>query len=195
MSFVAYARTSTVDQKGSIQTQVERFKDLGVDDDLIFVEQRSAKSAAERPRLQELLRTLRKGDTLVVTKIDRLARSTTDLFAILGKIKSKGARFRALDQPEIDTTTAHGELVLSILGAVAAFERSLIEERRLEGVRKAVERGVKFGPPTKMGPEVVSAIRQDREQRNLTIAEIMRSHGLSRASVYRALKECSEIEA
>ena len=121
MPFVAYARTSTVDQKGSIQTQVERFKDLGVDDDLIFVEQRSAKSAADRPRLQELLRTLRKGDTLVVTKIDRLARSTTDLFAILGKVKAKGARFRALDQPEIDTTTAHGELVLSILGAVAAF--------------------------------------------------------------------------
>lgn len=187
MPFVAYARTSTAEQKGSIKTQIDRFRELGVDDDLIFVEQRSAKSAADRPQLQELLRTLRRGDTLVVTKIDRLARSTTDLFAILGKVKAKGARFKALDQPEIDTTTAHGELVLSILGAVAAFERSLIEERRLEGIRKAMERGVKFGPPTKLGPELVAAIKVDRLN-NLSIREIVKSRGLSRASVYRALQ-------
>lgn len=187
MALVGYARTSTVDQKGSIQTQVERFKVLGVEEDFIFVEQRSGKTAKDRPRLQEMLRTIRKGDTVIVTKIDRLARSTPDLLAILEKVKSRGARFRALDQPEIDTTTAHGELVLSILGAVAAFERSMIEERRLEGVRKAVERGVKFGPPTKMGPDIVAAIRADR-MKNISIGEIVKARGLSRASVYRAIQ-------
>ena len=185
MSYIAYARTSTLDQSNSLRSQVERFKELGVDPDLIFSEQRSGGNA-DRPKLQEMLRTVRKGDVVVVTKLDRLARSMTDLMGILASIEKKGAGFKALDQTEIDTTKSTGRLVLGILASVAEFERSLIKERQAEGIRRAKVEGVKFGRDPKVTPEVASKITSMRSE-GVLIRTIMAEFGLSKATVYRVL--------
>ncbi len=191
MTLVAYARTSTLDQSNSLRSQVERFKELGVDPDLIFAEQRSGGNA-DRPKLQEMLRTVRKGDVVVVTKLDRLARSMTDLMAILAGIEKKGAGFKALDQTEIDTTKSTGRLVLGILASVAEFERSLIKERQAEGIRRAKAEGVKFGRDPKVTPELARKIASMRSE-GVLIRSIMAEFGLSKATVYRVLSEKPQI--
>ena len=187
MAEIAYARTSTAEQTGSLKTQVERFSSRGVDPDLIFAEYRSGGNT-DRPKLKECLRTLRKGDTLLVTKLDRLARSVTDLLNILKALEKKGVGFKALDQPEIDTTRPAGKLVLGILGSVSEFERDLIRERQAEGIRRAHDRGVKFGRSEKATPEVVTRIKGLRSDGKM-IREIMEATKLSKATVYRALAE------
>jgi len=185
-TLIAYGRTSTTNQAASIATQRDRFITLGVDPDLIFLETKSGKSAKDRPQLQAMLKTLRKGDHVVVTKVDRLARSMGDLANILQTIANKGATFEALDQPSANLDTATGKLLLGVLGVVAEFERDLINERRAEGVAKAVAKGVKFGPKHKLTKAQLSEIEADR-QRGLMIREIMAKHGLSKATVYRVL--------
>ena len=138
MAHIGYARTSSVDQTNSLHSQVERFKALGVDPDLIYSEQRSGANT-DRPKLRECLRTVRKGDVVVVTRLDRLARSMTDLMEILATLEKKGVGFTALDQPEIDTTKPTGRLLLGVLASVAEFERALIKERQAEGIGPILE--------------------------------------------------------
>jgi len=186
MALIAYGRVSTGDQSNSLTTQRDRFVELGVDPDLVFIEARSGKSAADRPKLQELLRSIRKGDELVVTRIDRLARSSVDLHAILHKVQAKGATFRALDQPDMNMTTSTGKLMLAMLAAIAEFERDLINERRSEGVRRARERGVRFGPRPKVDETVARRIRDLRAE-GMLIRDVMAATGLSKATVYRVL--------
>jgi DNA invertase Pin-like site-specific DNA recombinase len=185
MTLVAYARTSSAEQTGSLQGQVERFKALGVDPDLIFAEQRSG-STKDRPKLTECLRTVRKGDTLVVTKIDRLARSMTDLLNIIEGLEKKGVKFKALDQSEIDTTKSSGKLLLGILASVAEFERAMILERQAEGIKRALAKGKRFGPKPKVDDKTVAKVRTLRAEGKL-IREIMAETALSKATVYRAL--------
>jgi DNA invertase Pin-like site-specific DNA recombinase len=182
MTMVAYARTSSTDQTGSLETQVARFKELGVDPDLIFSEQRSG-SSADRPKLKECLRTLRKGDTLLVTKIDRLARSMADLLVIMQGLEKKGVGFKALDQPEIDTTKSTGRLLLGILASVAEFERSLIRERQAEGIKRALERGQRFGPEPKADAQVIATIKAMRAEGKLIRGTRASSSALQRSSM------------
>lgn len=190
MALVAYARTSTADQEGSLQNQIERFKSLGVEPDFIFAEKRSA-GTMDRPKLTECLRTLRKGDTLICTKADRIARSATDLLNIVEGLEKKGVGFQALDQPELSTNTPQGKLVRTILAGVAEFERNLIRSRQAEGIQRALAKGVKFGRDPKLTPEVVDLIRSRRREGRM-IREIMGETGLSKATIYRALSEVSE---
>lgn len=187
MTMVAYARTSTADQEGSLQTQIERFKALGVDPDLIFAEKRSG-GTMDRPKLMECLRTLRKGDTFVCTKADRIARSATDLLNIVEGLEKKGVGFQALDQPELSTNTPAGKFLRTILAGVAEFERDLIRSRQAEGIQRALAKGVKFGRDPKLTSEVVDLIRSRRKDGRM-IREIMGETGLSKATVYRALGE------
>jgi DNA invertase Pin-like site-specific DNA recombinase len=156
-----------------------------VDPDLIFAEQRSG-STTDRPKLNDCLRTLRKGDTLVVTKIDRLARSMTDLLNIIRSLEKKGVGFKALDQSEIDTTKSSGKLLLGILASVSEFERAIIRERQAEGIKRALERGQRFGPEPKADDETAAKIKALRAEGKL-IREIMAETGLSKATVYRVL--------
>jgi DNA invertase Pin-like site-specific DNA recombinase len=192
MAEVAYARTSSAEQTGSLKTQVERFTAMGIDPDLIFQEQRSGGNT-DRPKLQECLRTLRKGDVLIVTKLDRVARSARDLQNILHALGQKGVGFRALDQPEIDTTRPAGKLVMGILATISEFERDLIRERQSEGIARAHSRGVKFGREEKATPEVVAKIKALRGEGRM-IKEIMAETALSKATVYRVLATKPEAE-
>lgn len=137
---IGYARVSTTDQETSLQ--LDAFGAAGVS----TVYQEKASSVGARPQLQRALRVLRPGDTLVVWRIDRLARSLSDLLSILDKLALRGCSFRSLTEP-IDTSSPMGVFVLQILGAVAQLERSIIRERTIAGQVAFVKRGGVFGRP------------------------------------------------
>ena len=177
---VGYARVSSTGQ--DLSTQLEKLKHC----DQIFQEKRSGTDRG-RPQLHACLQYLREGDTLLVTKIDRLARSTSDLYRIVSTLAEKGVAFKVTDDPTIDTTSRTGKLVMGILALIAEFENDIRRERQLDGIAKAKAEGVRFGVQPKLTGEVVKKIRKLR--RTETVPEIMRQTGLSKASVYRALAE------
>jgi DNA invertase Pin-like site-specific DNA recombinase len=178
---VGYARTSTVGQIAGFEAQQ---RDLdGVGCEKLFSEQVS--SVAEREQLNACLEFIREGDTLVVTKLDRLARSMRDLMDIVGLIKDKRAHLRILDM-QLDTSSATGTLMLNLLGSVAEFERSMMLERQREGVAKAKAAGKYKGrQPTaqRRTGEVVELAAQ-----GMTPAQIVEALGISRTSVWRIMK-------
>jgi DNA invertase Pin-like site-specific DNA recombinase len=188
MSLVFYGRSSSATQESGLSAQIERAKALGIDEDHIFAELVSGKSKANRPKLTEMLRFVRKGDTLVVTRLDRLGRSAADLHAIAQQLQKKGVNLRVLDQ-SIDTSTSAGRALFGMIAVFAEFERDLIEERRVEGMRKYHARlkkeGRKPGPEKRIDPKRVRALRD----KGMLIREIMQEVGASKASVYRALRE------
>ena len=135
---IGYARTSTLDQKAGLEAQLRDLAKEGVEK--VFQEQVSSVDMTNREKLSEALDFLREGDTLVVTKLDRLARSVAHLMEVLGAIEAKKANLRILSM-NIDTGTATGKLMLSIMGSVAEFERSIMLERQREGITKAKAAG------------------------------------------------------
>jgi DNA invertase Pin-like site-specific DNA recombinase len=141
---------------------------------------------AGRPELIACLDYLREGDLLLVTKIDRLARSTSDLYKIISQLQAKGVEFKVLDDPSIDTTSRTGKLVMGILALIAEFENDIRRERQTDGIRRAKEQGKKFGRKPVLTLPVIEAVRTLRAD-GTTVPEIMRRTSLSKASVYRAL--------
>src|SRR5882762_6647394 len=133
---------------------------------------------SDRPQLAKVLRLLRKGDTLIVTRLDRLARSTRDLLNTLDAIARKGAGFRSLADTWADTTTPHGRLMLTVLGGLAEFERELIRARTGEGRVRAKARGVHMGRPAALTPHQQAEARQRRENGE-TLMDIARTYGVS----------------
>jgi DNA invertase Pin-like site-specific DNA recombinase len=153
----------------------------------VFKEKQSAVDA-DRPELKRCLDYVREGDTLVVTKIDRLARSTSDLYRIVSTLADKGVEFKVIDDPSIDTTSRTGKLVMGILALIAEFENDIRRERQMDGIAKAKDRGVRFGRKRELTYDRIEDIKKLRLQ-GWTVPEIMRSTRLSKASVYRALRQ------
>jgi len=182
MTLVAYIRVSSTGQ--SLEVQRDKMLVLGVEPDHIFEEKRSGVDS-NRPALKEALRFARKGDTFVVTKIDRLARSATDLLNIVNELKAKGVAFKVTDQ-DIDTGSPAGRAMLQMLAVFAEFETAIRSERQMDGIAKAREQGVRFGRKVQATDDVVSEIRRMRGE-GLLIKDIMKATGLSKATVYRAL--------
>jgi DNA invertase Pin-like site-specific DNA recombinase len=176
---VGYARTSTLDQEAGLEAQIRDLKAAGCEE--VFAEQVS--SVAQRAKLKEALTFLRKGDTLVVTRLDRLARSTRDLLELRDRIKGKGAQLNVLNLG--DTGTATGELVFTVIGAIAQFERTLMLERQKEGIAKAKAEGKYKGRPSKLH-EKLGEIRA-RESQGLNRAQIAHRLGMARSSLYRLI--------
>jgi DNA invertase Pin-like site-specific DNA recombinase len=179
MATVGYARVSSVGQ--SLDVQIEKLQHC----DKVFQEKRSGLDSG-RPALRRCLEFLREGDTLLVTKVDRLARSTSDLYRIISSLAAKGVQFKVIDDPSIDTTSRTGKLVMGILALIAEFENDIRHERQMDGIKKAQERGVKFGRKREVTAEKIAEIKTLREA-GITVPKIMRQTGLSKASVYRAL--------
>ena len=174
-----YARVSTIDQDLSIQNTA--LTTAGCE--LVRAEKVSGTSLAGRDELDLLMQFMREGDELVVTRIDRLARSIGDLQDIVRALKAKGVALRALEQP-IDTSTAAGKCFLDMLGVFAEFETNLRKERQLEGIAKAKAAGVYKGRKPSIPVDEVKALRA--AGRGAT--EIAEELGISRKSVYRALE-------
>jgi len=178
MTMFGYARVSTNDQ--DLTTQTAALKAAGCDP--IRHEKRSGTSRADRTELDTLLAFLRKGDTLVVTRIDRLARSVADLQDVVRELKAKGAHLKATEQP-IDTSTAAGKAFLDMLGVFAEFETNLRRERQMEGIAKAKAEGVYKGRK----PSIDAAQVRGLAAEGLGATEIARRLSIGRASVYRML--------
>ena len=185
MAIVGYARVSTTGQ--SLDVQLDKLREYGCDE--LFQEKLSG-TTATRPKLKECINYLRKGDTLVVTKMDRLARSTLDLHKIVDGLHRNGVDFKVLDQ-SIDTSTKEGKLLFTMLAAIAEFETELRKERQMEGIAKAKENGVRFGRQAKLSDEQIAEMRLKRAGGTL-IRELMEEYDLSKASVYRLLGDHSD---
>ena len=177
---VGYARTSTVDQIAGIEAQLRELTEIGCE--RIFSEQVS--SAARRDQLEAAIEFVRDGDTLVVTKLDRLARSVRHLWELVERLKAKGVALRILNLG-IDTATATGKLILTVLGGIAEFEREMLLERQREGIAKAKGEGRYKGrkPTARLKGDDVRRLRAQ----GMGASQIASGLGLSRASVYRCL--------
>ena len=179
MTLYGYARVSTTDQDLSIQEASLRAAGCQV----IRSETKSGTQREGRAELDVLLQFLRAGDTLVVTRIDRLARSLKDLQDIVHELKGWGVALKATEQP-VDTSTAAGKAFLDMLGVFAEFETNLRRERQMEGIAAAKARGVYTGRKPKIDP---AEIRRLHAEEKLSPTAIARRLGIARSSVYRFL--------
>ncbi len=178
MALIGYARVSSVGQSLDVQ------RDKLTHCDKIFEEKKSGTSE-KRPRLKACLEYVREGDALIVTRLDRLARSTLHLCQIAETLKEKGVDLQVLDQ-SINTADATGRLLFNMLGAINQFETEIRAERQMEGIHKAKQRGVTFGRQRKLSDQDVQGMKEKRGQ-GILIKDLMKDYGLSKASVYRYL--------
>jgi DNA invertase Pin-like site-specific DNA recombinase len=180
MARVGYARVSTREQ--DLTVQIEKLKDC----EKIYEEKQSGVDS-NRPKLTECLDYVRDGDTLVVTRLDRLARSTLHLCEISKRLESKGVSLVVIDQ-SIDTSTSTGRLLFNMLGSIAQFETEIRAERQREGIRKAISKGVKFGRKSLLDDQQVKELKAKRAD-GTTIKELMLEFGLGKVSVYNYLNK------
>lgn len=178
MALYGYARVSTSDQDCSIQEAA--LKAAGCE--VVRTEKASGTSLKGRSELARMLEFVREGDCLVVTRIDRLARSVADLAVIVRGLEAKGASLRATEQP-IDTGTAAGKAFLQMLGVFAEFETAIRRERQMEGIAKAKAAGVYKGRKPSVDSEAINRLRSE----GLGPTEIAKALGIGRASVYRVI--------
>jgi DNA invertase Pin-like site-specific DNA recombinase len=177
MAKVGYGRVSSTGQ--SLDVQLEKLNSYGCEE--VFQEKRSGRTRDERQSLAECLRFVRKGDSLIVTKLDRLARSLLDLQQIANELRQKGVELVVLDQ-NIDTSTSSGRAMF------AEFENDLRKERQADGIAKALDNGVKFGAKSKVTQAQVEEIKLKRSE-GVLIKDLMTEYGVSKASIYRILGE------
>jgi DNA invertase Pin-like site-specific DNA recombinase len=178
---VGYARVSTGQQ--DYQTQLDRLKAAGATK--VFSEKRSGLDG-NRAQLAECLRYVREGDTLIVTKLDRLARSTADLYKIVTDLNDRGVGFKVLDDTAVDTTSRTGKLVMGILALIAEFETEIRRERQMEGIARAKAEGRAGGRPKLVTNAVEAEIRKLRKD-GISIRKIAAEIGFSKATVQKVL--------
>lgn len=178
---IGYQRVSTLDQSLNLQTDAlekagchEIFKDV------------ASGANSSREGLEKLLKYVRRGDTVVVWKLDRLGRSLKHLIELVQTFNDRGIGFKSL-QENVDTTTASGKLFLHIFGALAEFERELISERTLAGLKAAAERGRKGGRPRLMDEKKIQQAKAMHKEKGIGISEICKTLGVSKGTLYRNL--------
>lgn len=180
MALVGYARVSSVGQSLEVQEAAL----LGAGCTKIFAEKKSGTGRSDRPALADALEWIREGDTLVITRLDRLARSVIDLHQIIARMTDKGVAFRVLQQSGIDTSTSSGKLTLAVLAAVAEFEGDIRAERQMDGIEAAKAKGVYKGRPATIDVEAIRAALAAGEGP----AAVARRLGIARSTVYRLAK-------
>ena len=183
MAHIGYARVSAVDQ--DFNGQIDKLKAASCNK--IFSEKVSARSTNGRHALQKALDALKPGDTLIVVRLDRLARSIRDLLGLLDEIKAAGAHIKALEDPWLDTTTPHGELILTIMGGMAEFERKLIRARCDEGIKRAKARGTVFGRGAALGHGEKRKIAE-RYAAGETMRQLADEYEVGVGTIHRALR-------
>jgi DNA invertase Pin-like site-specific DNA recombinase len=181
MAVYGYARVSSIDQ--ALEAQVVALKAAGCTK--IFSEKVSG-VITDRKALAKAIDALSKGDTLIVTRLDRLARSTRDLLNTLDAIAKKGADFKSLADVWADTTTPHGRLMLVVLGGLAEFERERIRARTAEGRKRAKANGTHMGRPLKLTPHQQQEARE-RFNRGDTLVEIAKTYDVSHTTISRLM--------
>lgn len=181
MALIGYARVSTTDQHP--EAQIDALTVAGCE--RVFTDKASGK-LARRPELDKALEFLRSGDTLVITKLDRLGRSVRNLVDLSLDLSARGVGLRVLHQG-IDTSTPGGRLFFHIVASIAEFERDLISERTRDGLEAARARGRQGGRRPKMTDTKLATAREMYDSKRYTVAQIAETLGVSRATLYRAL--------
>ena len=179
---VGYGRVSSQGQ--SLAVQDEKLKAFGCT--RIYAEKKSGRQQDNRPQFQACLEFLRDGDILVISRLDRMARSVLDLAKIADVLKRKGVALKVLDQ-SIDTATSEGKLMFSLLGAFAEFECDIRSERQADGIAKAKASGVKFGRKKALTSEQVERIHVLRDEEKLSVPDIAKRFHCGVATIYRSL--------
>lgn len=179
---LGYARVSTNEQDP--QLQLDALEQVGVD--RIYTDHSSG-AATARPQLDDMLRNARRGDTIVIWRLDRLGRSTKHLLELTADLDARGVGLRSLNE-QIDTTTANGRLIFTLLAAISEFERQLLSERTSAGLQAARKRGRFGGRPRALTPQAEQAVL-DLRDKGQTVTEIAATLRVSRATVYRALDD------
>lgn len=185
ITLIGYARVSTADQ--SVQMQVDALIRYGVEEENIYRESMSGVKK-NRPAFTKAMRQLREGDTLVVWKLDRVARSITNLLEIMNELEDRGIKFRSITEG-VETETPTGKMILVVMGALAQFERDLIVERTRAGVAAAKERGVKFGADFKLPPEKMPQLWKEVNEKGMTKVAAAKKYKVSVQTISRRLKE------
>lgn len=180
---IGYARVSTDDQNTGLQ--LDALKAAGC---VQIYEERVSGKQDDRPELAHALKALRKGDTLVVWRLDRLGRSLPHLIKTVAAIETLGASFESLTE-KIDTGSATGRLVFHLFASLAEFERNLISERTREGLKAARARGTRGGRKPKLGEKDVRQIRALMADRSTSVADIAKRFGISRSTLYKLTSE------
>jgi DNA invertase Pin-like site-specific DNA recombinase len=180
MTMIGYARVSTQDQ--DLNGQLAALKGAGAS--TVFKEKVSGVKA-DRPQLAKLMASLGKGDVVVVTKLDRLGRSTRELLDLIHRIDQAGAAFRSLGDPLFDTSTSQGRLLVTMLAAIAEFERDLIRERTGDGRKRAMAAGIHFGPKLKLSAYQRAEALKRRAAGEESLSVIGQSYGVSAATISR----------
>jgi len=180
---IGYARVSTEEQ--SLEPQLEALKEAGCEE---FFQEVASGAKTARPQLEEALKYARKGDVIVVWKLDRLGRSLKHLIETIQDLEKKGVEFKSLTEG-MDTKTPGGRLLFNIFGAIAEFEKDLIKERTQAGLKAARARGRKGGRPKKMDPQMVEMARSLHKNANTPAADICRTLKISKSTLYRCLKD------
>lgn len=190
-----YARVSSSGQH--LTAQIKQLKEAGCE--TIYKEKVSGRKAENSEQFKLLLETVKKGDTIVVTKLDRFARSTKDALNTIEYINSKGVSLIVLNMggDKLDTSTAIGKLMITVLSGIAEFEADMIRERQLEGIEEAKKRGVYKGRPkkyTEKNTKLQHALelfnnRENKDAKIKTVKEIEAITGISRATLYRSARE------
>ncbi|MCF6768350.1 recombinase family protein [Thiotrichales bacterium 19S11-10] len=174
---VGYARVSSSGQ--NLDVQLEKLKKYGCDE--IYQEKISGVNQ-NRPELIKCLDYVRKGDTLVITKLDRMARSALHLGQIVEKLKKKNVNFVVIDQ-HIDTSSPQGKLMFHMLSGFAEFENEIRKERQVEGIKNALKKGIDFGRPMKITKKVAQKILKASES-DMTVKEILKKFSIARSTYY-----------
>ena len=186
MSMIGYARVSSIGQK--LDVQLEKLQAQGCEK--IYQEKESAISTTKRPQLLACLDYVREGDNLVITKLDRLARSTLDLCNIAKRLEDKKVTLQVIDQ-NIDTSNSTGRLMFNMLATIAQFETEIRAERQMDGIKKAKANGVVFGRVKTLTPDQVTEIKSKR-QSGILIKDLMAEYKLSKKSIYNYLELSKE---
>lgn len=183
----AYCRVSTIEQ--NLDRQIIAVKEAGAEK--IYTEKLSGKNT-DRPELQKMLSELEAGDIVIVKELTRVSRSTLDMLQLVEKITAKGADIKSLQDGWLDTSTPAGKLMLTVLGGIAEFERNLLLQRTAEGRAVAVSKGVKMGRKRVKNKQLDFAV-QLFESGTMSASKICENTGVSRATLFRRIKERKEL--
>lgn len=186
-----YGRVSTKDQNPELQ--INALKDSGCHPSDIYIEKISSRKK-ERPLFKKVLRLLQEGDTLVVWKIDRIGRSVKELVTILEDLMKKGVHLKTLTGAlVVDTKTAQGKLMYSIIAAFAEYEREINRERTLAGLEAAKKRGIKLGPKYKLNDNDIKRMKQMRNA-GMSVKDILKYFNIGKTTYYRYMKRNESIQ-
>lgn len=180
---LGYCRVSTQEQ--NLDRQIDQLQEAGCE--RIFKEKITG-TRKDRPELNRLLDTLRSGDVVIVTELTRLSRSVKDLFELVAQIHSLGADIKSLKESWIDTTTPQGKLLFTIFAGISQFERDLIRQRTMEGLKAARARGRNGGRPKKAEEDIALALKM-YDSKVCSVADISKATGVSQATIYRYVKQ------